>query len=848
MTDINRTPEMALKALARPLRLTRWGMVAERATRAFWPLWTVLFLILAALAFGLHEELPVEAVWAGLGLGAIASVWALVSGWRAFHWPKAAEALERLDQTLPGRPITALADTQAIGAGDAASEAVWKAHLGRMAERVQQARAVSPDLRVSARDRYGLRYVAVTLFAAAVLFGSLWRVTTVADIATGPGAALASGPAWEGWVEPPAYTSKPTLYLNDIAAGDLTLPQGSRVTLRLYGEVGSLTVTETVSAGSAPAQEMAHDFEVDQEGSIAIAGPGGREWAIAISPDAVPVVTFNGTMERKASGEMQLPFTAADDYGVLAGKATITLDLASVDRRFGLAADPEPREKLVLDLPMPITGNRASIEEVLVDNLSEHPWVGLPVNVVLSVEDAKGQEGQTEPLAVSLPGRRFFDTLAKAIIEQRRDLLWTTQNAGRVAQVLRAVSYRPDDIFRDGSTYLQLRTALRQLEANDVLSPEVRDEIAQVLWDIALKIEDGNLADALERLRRAQDRLSEAMRNGVNEDEIADLMQELRDAMDDYIRQLAEQQQQDGQQQQLSENQQSQEITGDQLQDLLDRIQELMEQGRMAEAQQLLDQLSQMMENMRVTQGQNGSQSPGQQALDGLGQTLREQQGLSDEAFRDLQEQFNPNGQPGQNGQGQGPDGEQEGGETGEGQQGQGQNGEPQDGQGGDPGQSLADRQRALRNELRRQEGNLPGVGGEEGEAARDALDRAGRAMDRAEGALRQDDLAGALDNQSQAMEALREGMRSLGEALAQQQQQGQQGEAMGQAPASSATDPLGRESGSSSNPTEGGELSLGDGSLGRARELMDEIRRRSFDQTRPEAERDYLKRLLDRF
>ena len=34
----------------------------------------------------------------------------------------------------------------------------------------------------------------------------------------------------------------------------------------------------------------------------------------------------------------------------------------------------------------------------------------------------------------------------------------------------------------------------------------------------------------------------------------------------------------------------------------------------------------------------------------------------------------------------------------------------------------------------------------------------------------------------------------------------------------------------------------------GRARELLDEIRRRSGEKERPEAERDYLNRLLERF
>jgi len=880
MTDTTPSPESALRELRWPLRWTLWGMVAERLTRAFWPLASLLLIAAAALSFGLHEALPRVWVLALLGAVGVGALAALVLGIRSFRWPRRAEALDRLDRTLPGRPIAALSDSQTIGPGDAASEAVWRAHVTRMAERARAAKAVEPDLRVSSRDPYALRYVALTGFVVALLFGSIWRVATVGEMAQGGGAALAAGPSWEGWLEPPAYTAKPSLYLNDLDAGMLSVPQGSRLTLRFYGEVGALGLTETVSGRDATppsegAEAMAQSFEVVQGGEIVIHGPGGRRWQIVLSPDIPPDISFDGPLNVQANGEMRQPFAARDDYGVVAGQATVTLDLDAVERRYGLAAAPEPREPLILDLPMTITGDRREFGETLIENLSQHPWAGLPVEMVLSAEDALGQVGQSRSEEMILPGRRFFDPLARAIIEQRRDLLWTRENGHRVAQMLRAVSYKPDEIFRDGSAYLQLRVAIRRLEAAvaDGLSVEKQDELAEALWNIAVLIEDGDLSDAAERLRRAQERLAEAMKNGATDEEIAALMDELREAMQDYMRQLAQQQSQDGQEQ--AQNQQDmQEITGDQLQQMLDRLQQLMEEGRMAEAQQLLEMLRQMMENMQITQGQGGQPSPGQQAMEGLAETLRNQQGLSDEAFRNLQDQFNPGqgqqgqqgqgqqqGQQGQQGQGQGEPGQQgqqgQGNQFGQGQQGQGQPGPGQgqqpgmQGQEGDPGQSLADRQRALRRELDRQQQALPGLGGsEQGEAARDALDRAGRAMDQAEESLRSDDLAGALDNQAEAMEALREGLRNLGEALAQNQQQGpgQQGEGQGNAQTADRRDPLGRDNGTMGRVGTDENLLQGEDVYGRAQELLDEIRRRSGEQNRPDIELDYLKRLLDRF
>ena len=854
----------AMTGLTWPVRWTRVGMLAETAVRAFWPLLTVVLLALAALMLGLHDILPIEAVWTGMVATLLGGLGAIVYAVRRFRWPTRAAALERLDRSLPGRPITALLDDQAIGAQDGASASVWRAHKQRMAARAATARAVPGDLRVAARDPYALRYVAVLAFAVALLFGSIWRVGSVSEMAPGAG-GLASGPVWEGWAEPPRYTGRPTLYLNDLDAGPLELPVGTLITVRLYGEVGALTLEETVSGRgeeAMAASDPVQDFKVTQDGRIAVEGSGGRGWDVTVRPDAPPEVAVLGLPDVSAMGEMRLPFAARDDYGVEAGEARISLDLEQVDRRYGLVAEPEARPEIVVPLPLPISGDRAAFEETLIDDFSQHPWANLPVQIQLSVLDASEQQAFAEPSRIILPGRRFFDPMAGAVIEMRRDLLWSRVNGRRIAQVLRAVSYLPEDAFRSQTSALRLRRQVDRIEARLEIGidDEAQADIAQALWDLALELEEGDLADALERMRRAQDRLNEAMKNGATDEEIAELMQELRRATEEYMQQLRRQQaqEQDGQDGQPQQQGDTMQMTQDDLQRMMDRIQELMEQGRMAEAEEALRQLQQMMENMRVTEGQQGQggNSPGEQAMEDLAETLRDQQGLSDQAFRDLQEQFNPGAQAGENQGNQGRNGGQGRGESHEGQQGQGdgngeQQGRPGEGQpGGQPdAQSLADRQQALRDELRRQEGQLPGQGSPEGQAARDALGRAGDAMDEAEEALRQGDLAEAIDNQSQAMEALREGMRALGEQLAEQQQNQQPGQGTSESDRrANSRDPLGREQGSNGDVGSDNELALDEDAYGRARELLDEIRRRSGETARPEIERDYLRRLLDRF
>ncbi|MEO9650872.1 MAG: DUF4175 domain-containing protein [Roseobacter sp.] len=857
--------QSTLKPVRWALTLTWIGMCAEALVRCFWPLTSVILIVLAAMMLGFQDSVVVEAVWIVAVLALGAALGALFYGVKSFNLPTLEQAMVRLDASLPGRPLQALIDTQSIGVQDVASTTVWRAHQALMAKRAAAAQPVAADLNVSSRDPYALRYLALLGFLVAALFGSISRVSSVGDLAPGTG-GLVAGPVWEGWAESPRYTGRPTIYLNDIDEGVLSVPSGSLITVRLYDEIGALTLSETVSGRTATetTSDPAQDFVVLQDGEIAITGPGGRTWQVAVLPDQTPKISVLGDPTASALGEMTLPFVARDDYGVEAGEAVFALDLVSVERRYGLSIDPEPRPELVVPLPMPISGNRSDFEENLIEDFSEHAWANLPVVVRMSALDGAEQQAVTEPYTMVLPGRRFFDPVAAAVIEARRDLLWSRTNDVRIAQVLRAVSFSPEDLFRKQTDALRLRQVIKSLEINAThgLSKDKQQQLADDMWDLALILEEGDLSDAADRMRRAQERLNEAIKNGASDEEIAELMRELRRATEDYLQQLSrqaqrQQEQQNGEQQGNPEN--SMQMTQDDLQQMMDRIQELMEQGRMAEAQQALQELQEMMENMRVTQGQQGQggQSPGEQAMEGLADTLREQQGLSDQAFRDLQEQFNPNAQAGESqgnegrngGQGQGSEHERQGqGENG--QEGQAQNGQEQ-GQGGDQGAQgdIADRQQALRDELNRQQRNLPGSGTPEGDSARDALDRAGRAMDGAEDALRRDDLAEAIDNQGQAMEALREGMRALGEMMAEEQQNTQPGQGTQETNQRAENrDPLGREAGNSGANGDDSPLALNDDAYGRARELLDEIRRRSGEAERPETERDYLNRLLDRF
>lgn len=802
-----------LKTIETPLRLTWAGLWAERVTRAFWPLWTVAIAAVAALAFGLQDYAPLEISWFAMVITALALLWAVVHGLRRLRAPTRTEALVRLDSRMPGQPIAALHDAQAIGATDPASRAVWEAHRARMASRLGSARAVEPDLKLASRDPFALRYVALTALVMAVLFGSLWRVTTLSGIAPSP-ANAAAGPAWEGWAKPPSYTGKPSLYLNDQTADVLTLPEGTKLQVRLYGNPGALILSETVSGRTdAPAaSDPVQDFSIVQSGALEISGAGGRKWRVIATPDAAPSISPDASIGREADGRFKQKFSASDDYGVTKGQATITLDLAKVDRRFGLAVEPEAIAPVVLDLPLPVKGSRAEITSTLIDDLSKSVLANLPVTIGYAASDAAGQTGTAAPVSVVLPAKRFFDPLADAIIEMRRDLLWSRQNAPESTMILKAIANHAEDDAPDAAALKRLRAAIKRLDSTTDLTPAIRDEVAEELWQISLMIEDGQLASAKDRLKRAQDRVAEAIRKGASPEEMQALMDEMRQALDEYMAEEAKKNPPDPNDE-TSQPQNGPTITQDQIQQMMDKIQQLMEEGKTAEAAEAMRQLQELLNNMKVQQGdgQGQGQGPAGRAMKDLGNTLRDQQGLSDDSFRDLQD-GQENTQPGE--------------------------------------KSLAERQQELRKRLdgMKNGADLPGRNNDKGQQGREKLGDAGRSMEEAERALRDGDLPGALDKQAEAMDKMRQGLRDFGDALAEEQRK-EGGSPDGQKTAEADTgtrDPLGRENsariGSDKNLLQGEDV------YRRAQELLDEIRKRSGEQARPETERNYLKRLLDLF
>ncbi|MBR0783992.1 DUF4175 family protein [Bradyrhizobium iriomotense] len=290
-------------------------------------------------------------------------------------------------------------------------------------------------------------------------------------------------------------------------------------------------------------------------------------------------------------------------------------------------------------------------------------------------------------------------------------------------------------------------------------------------------------------------------------------------------------------------------ITQRDLDELLKQIEKAAREGNKEAAQRMLEQLAQIMENLQMAQPGQSGDSDMEQALNELSDMIRKQQQLRDKTFKQ--------GQDSRRDRSRGKQGDQsmsdlqqdqqalrdrlkklqdelaKRGLAQKGQKGQKQQG--QKGQQGDPGQSGQD-------------------GDQDGDQGDDdgSLDAADGAMGDAGSKLGEGNADGAVDSQGKALDALRKGAQKMAEAM----QQGD-GDGQGDGPGNRAgrqqsggnqTDPLGR-------PLHGREFGddytvkiPGEIDAQRVRRILEELRRRLGDPSRPQIELDYIERLLKDF
>lgn len=895
------TSDTALKTalptrLDRLAKLARARLIWERYAPVFALSFVALILFLVLTLVGVWDVVgdPVRflALFVVIGLFLRAGLSA-----RFKRWPTRSDALRRLEATagLDHRPLDAVQDAPAI------SPELWPAHVAQAQAKADNIRRVGRVPALSPIDRYGLRIILPILLIIALFlsFGLSWERLRRTLVPSWHAPVNPYALEFEAWVDPPDYTGRPPIYVQ--GEGEIRAPVGSTLVVRASGASDlprPRYITDNGQRFLTPASLGRNSTEartvLEASGTLDWRiGPFRQAYVVNVEPDAPPTIDTLEPPEADKRDRLVLVFDAADDYGVesvLLEALELTDDLdeatafesgtTEMDTEAGGFKDAESRD-LKLDL-------------------TRHPLAGRKVVARLVAVDGAGQRGVSDPFYTTIPDKIFVEPLAKAIVEQRTLLLagkeayapapngeadndfsdgtfdtyqtaWRLGRAPvpvqRTAELIEAITDMPDPgVFNDPVIYLGLRHVGKTLRY--ARSETALDGLPEHMWKLAIRAEFGVLGTALQEMQEAQEALRDGIARRAAEREIDTLFDRYNQAVDAYM-------------EELRRNATIGDPSGpggggpsmgstDEIQDLLDAIEEANRNGDTEGARRALAQLAELLENMQMQinpgSGSGDGEGSGEgmteeqrEQLEELADLLGEQRELQDQTRQaereELRRRFGEEGvgdsvspeelaerqaelealvdglEDGLAGQGSGD--EQAGQDAGDGDAA----GQPGEGSGGDAG-----------GEAGTENGTEPGAGGQSGEAGAggtnadpnadpgDAIGRAGDAMQRSRDALGRGDLGASRQAQDEAIAALRD----AGDALSREIASDADG-------SETQRDALGRDVGGLASDNAESDLDTRDNAE-RAREILEELRRRASDAERTQEEQDYLDRLLRRF
>ncbi len=819
------TPPHDPQALERTLnrRLAQAGCVVafERA----WPFLVLaistLALFLALVWSGLFGLLPLGARMVGVfgfaTIGLAAFFLAFRFGQAQFH-----ESIARLDRDLglPHHPVATVLDQAIPSNADALTLALWRANQQAAYAQIATLRVRAPESRLVGLDPYALRFIFPLLAFAAYWIAGPEREARLAEVYNWETVATPVEAArLDAWIDPPAYTHVPPILIgltSNPAGGKkpYAVPAGSELVLRSSDPSGVVVSASdgleaknnAASAFAATGREWRWILRSASSLRIRMGGLTVPALTFDVIPDQPPAIAMTEPPSVSETG-VTLAYRATDDYGIASGY--IRLAHPRIGQHILAGNHPPLVAPPILSLVLPSDVRLGQAQTKI--EISDSPWAGATVDLSLSVRDDLRQEAVTPPVEVQLPQRFFANSLARALIEQRRILALAPDLRPQVNEALRALLIAPDEFMPEAGYYLGLRAIERRLHRAET-DADLLDTVDS-LWQLSLAIEDHEQGDEKKALDSAREALKKALENGASPQDIKVLTDRLKTALDAYLKSYAAKARKNPNEASDRHQPPGKMVRPEELQAMIDQMNDLAKRGDTQDASRMLEALTSILQQLQSSEPQMADPSSQEMndALDELDTLMRDQRALRDDTF-----------QQGKNGQ-----------ESAEDQK------------------KLGDRQ----NELEKRLQTLRDRMNKSGAPDNDAFGEAESAMKQAEGAIGEGDDQGAIGAQGSAIDGLRKGAQALAKLLdgnssgkGQGRRPGNQNQQGDGNESADDKDPLGR----STHRYDSGTSPLQQGGKGgslekRSREVVEELRKRLGEPDRTPDELNYLRRLLER-
>ncbi len=827
----------------------------------------VLIDVLPSLHWAVHIFIVIAAA---VGVGAVA--WRRLSD---FTWPTRGEARARLETTSPvtHRPLTTVEDTLVAGAS-AIQEWMWRMHQARARDDLDRLRVKGPAPGVAGRDRFALRAAVILALFVAVLGG--WSDLTK-RVSRGILPSFGGDTSHVGiklWITPPAYTNLSPTYVElptpegakqpDV----LNIPEGSKALAIITGTPSDTALA--FDAAVVPLQKLADETqrgEVDvkpakrveiRQGTRVLAG-----WPAKWIEDKPPQIALPTPPSEASRWKLRIDYKAADDYGI-----------ESVTGRMSKAGEGagEPFD-FPVDLPPGAGLDFAQSAQV---DLAAHPLAGQKVILQLIVKDYAGKTGTSAKVEAQLPERVFVHPVAKELVKWRKELMAKPkETASQALEAVTRILQHPESFGGEPLVHLTLATTKYRL-ANEPAADAGKTP-ADLMWHAAVRIEDGSLVSAERRLADAEQALKEAIERGAPPEEIKRRLAELKQAAAEYAKAK-------GAKDPKNSFAQSDKSMSD-LEKAMDQVRQMSEMGATDAAKEAMQALRDQLEKMRdggdkqADASKNPDVKKSEELLKEMRELTKKQSDLMNESFDKARKQAQSNKQDGDNQkqaskggddktkQGKGDKQvESKGSDAGIAKAGdpkgdasmlgatgaasnQGDfsgNGEPTPGSPeSKEAAASAAKEEALRKKFKEIMDKLEQMGVEKPENTNETE----HAMEDARDSVRAAQWKEGAEGMSKAVSKLTQSMAEAEEKLMQQLlDKGLGGIMRSATPGQLRYSPLGSADGRHGEkiivPTDPDKQGMSQ----RVRVILDEIRKRAADRTRPEEEQDYLQRLKKQF
>ncbi len=773
------------------------GLLWERFWNRFWPTTTVL-LFFTALSL-LNVPLIFGTVWhmALLALFVAAITLTLLRTSSPFSFPTRADVERQMERasTLDHRPLQTLNDKPAEGLSDESLN-LWQKHLQKTALALHSLKIYVAQPNVASRDRWALRHIAVIFLAVGLAVAQQDAAARLKLAITPDINSLIDKKTitLDLWITPPEYTHEATVFLatakQGLVAHDdaINVPAGSVLKLRLAGLRFAPRLTyagQKYAVTEAAAQNYTLEMPLQQSGVLTL----GRlfstlgHWTINVLPDTPPEVSVV-KVEATPRAATKITYTAQDDHGI-----TKLTGIVGVDGN-----------AYKFDMPTASSADEATF----VEDLTSNPSAGEPATIWLEAQDAAGHDTSGTPVAFTLPERHFNNPLAQRIITERKILLKNKNLLSRsaVADNLAQIGENPALYKGDIIVFMSLSTAVRRLIYDH--SDEAAASVANLLWDVALKLEDGGLSLAQRELHDSLQKLSQALNDkSTTKQQLQDILDDVQKKMQQYVQSLATELQQkmmQGQQMPaLSPALAQQFMKNMDINKLLDQMRKLSQADSRDDLQKMAENLQNSIDNFDMNKFNQMQEKQMQQlqALQNLDDIIHRQQSLYDKTNKS------------------------------------------------DDPADMKD-QKQEQSAIRKQLGDALHKLGDTGADIPENFAKADQAMKNSADALGKGLQQESLPQQKTALDEMQKGVDSAAKKMAESMQMSLLSfGAPGEGNFGEGYDPLGRPNGAMDDhsvklPSEREQR--------RVQEIIEELRHRSNEPNRTKVERDYIDRLLDRF